>query len=64
MTISQTASQRAYFRGDRRFGRTTKLVVRNTGEVLAEFMGCLSRREAFGQWKQQQALRAVWRSGC
>ena len=52
MTITNTTTQKAYFRNNPQFGRTTKLIEKATGRVLFEGMGICSRKEL---WKTYQA---------
>lgn len=47
MGIKDTAIVRTYFRGRRKFGRTTTLVNRHTGEKLIEVMGVATRKDCW-----------------
>jgi hypothetical protein len=48
--LSQTKAIASHFRGSSRFGRTTTLVNKQTGEKLVEVMGAASRKEAFAAY--------------
>jgi len=45
--IENTQAVRSYFGGNPARGRTTTLVVRNSGEKLIEVMGATTRQEAY-----------------
>jgi hypothetical protein len=44
LTEKNTTAVKGYFKGNARFGRITKLVIKATGVVLFEGMGEVSRR--------------------
>jgi len=46
-TINETRTVVTYFRGSARFGRTTTLVHKTTGEKLFEVMGVATRQQAY-----------------
>ncbi len=54
MTISQTTAQKAYFRNDPNFGRTTKLVEKASGRVLYEGMGIFTRRQLWASYQSRE----------
>lgn len=43
-TAKEYRTERGYLRGIPRFGRTTKLVLKSTGEVVFEGMGLCSKK--------------------
>lgn len=55
MTISQTKTEKAYFLGNARFGRTTKLVCKVAGVVLVEVMGVATRTQAWEAYRGELA---------
>lgn len=50
VAIQNTKAVASHFRGDRRFGRTTTLVLKTTGEKLGEFMGAASRSDCYAAY--------------
>lgn len=48
-----TKTVKGNFHNDPRYGRTTKLVNRETGEVLGEFMGMVTRKDAYRSYLKQ-----------
>ena len=55
MTISDTKAAVSYFRGDRKFGRTTTLVETATGRTLFVGMGVCTRAELWAAYTCQDA---------
>jgi hypothetical protein len=56
--IDQTQAISTYFKGHQRFGRTTTLVHRVSGEKLIEVMGIVSRKDAYRAYAEKQARKA------
>lgn len=52
MTIRDTKILKTHFRNDPRYGRTTTLVHRVTGEVLFVGMGVCTRAELWGAYER------------
>ena len=60
MTERETKTVATYFRGSKKFGRTTTLIHTGTGRVLFEGMGeGWTRRELFAAYQKQQATAAA-----
>jgi len=59
MNINKTKIVKSHFRQDTCYGRTTTLILKSTGEVLAVFMGDLTRKEAFACYKFQMQIKNV-----
>lgn len=53
LTINNTRAEVAYFRGNAKFGRTTKLVAKASGIVLAEGMGVCTRQQLWKIYRNQ-----------
>ena len=51
-TTNEVKVEKAYFRGNERFGRTTKLVCAKTGAVLLEVMGVVPKGELLAQYNR------------
>lgn len=49
MNQSQVKTVATYFRGNAKYGRTTTLVSKTTGEKLGEWMGCLTKKDCLAQ---------------
>lgn len=57
--IESTKVIRSYFGGNTKKGRTTTLIVRNSGEKLIEIMGDVSRKDAYRAYADEQARAAM-----
>ena len=55
--LSDTKTVATYFKGDPKFGPTTTLANRYTGETLGVYMGACSRKEAYAAWLKEQEKR-------
>lgn len=55
LAINDTRVEVAYFRGNAKFGRTTKLVSKASGVVLAEGMGVCTRKQMWKLFQDQNA---------
>jgi len=53
VAINNTKIEKTYFRGNARFGRTTTLVNKITGEKLGEFMGVCTRQDCYRTYANQ-----------
>jgi len=59
MTVNDTKALATHFRNDPKFGRTTTLVVKATGEVLSILMGVSTRAQMWSQYKWEKHLNTL-----
>lgn len=53
ITIKDVQTVKTYFRGNAKYGRTTTLINKATGETLGSWMGCASKKDAFRAYQEQ-----------
>jgi hypothetical protein len=56
MNPSKLQAVKTYFRGNARYGRTTTLMVKETGQVLGEWVGCMTKKECIQNFEHAQYL--------
>jgi hypothetical protein len=54
-------TEKAYFRNDPQFGRTTRLII--NGKAVLEVMGIATKRQMMGQWNADQSLELSRKQG-